>query len=127
MRWRARWEALLLVLLLSLPSGVVAKTALVHYAYTGHGDQYRQFIDLAKANFEKANTNIEIEIVEGADYTKALTMALGGVAPDVLDMSTNLAFSSVSRGYGRRTRSPYAVFALPSLPPKLSHPQRYDS
>lgn len=98
MRWRARWEALLLVLLLSLPSGVVAKTTLVHYAYTGHGDQYRQFIDLAKANFEKANTNIEIEIVEGADYTKALTMALGGVAPDVLDMSTNLAFSYYASG-----------------------------
>ena len=55
----------------------MAKTKLVHYAYTGHGEQYRQFIDHAKAIFERANANIEIEVVEGNDYTKALTMALG--------------------------------------------------
>ncbi|NLN18499.1 MAG: sugar ABC transporter substrate-binding protein [Firmicutes bacterium] len=92
--WRARSEVLILVLLLLLISpAAMAKTKLVHYAYTGHGEQYRQFIDHAKAIFERANANIEIEVVEGNDYTKALTMALGGVAADVLDMSTNLAFS----------------------------------
>ncbi|MGI6083708.1 MAG: ABC transporter substrate-binding protein [Limnochordia bacterium] len=99
MSWRSRPQVVVLVLLLLLLSpAAISKTKLVHYAYTGHGEQYRQFIDHAKANFERANPNTEIEVVEGNDYTKALTMALGGVAPDVLDMSTNLAFSHYASG-----------------------------
>lgn len=86
------------VAFLLVSSLATAKTTLVHYAYTGHGQAYREFIEAAKLDFQKANPDIAIDVVEGNDYTKALTMAIGGVGPDVLDMSTNLAFSYFDSG-----------------------------
>jgi multiple sugar transport system substrate-binding protein len=85
-------------MVLTTGNGLAAKAKIVHSAHPDHGTAYRQFVEDAKVDFEKRNPDIEIEVIPGTSFDKALTMAAAGVAPDIYDGSTNTAYSYYSAG-----------------------------
>ncbi len=103
-----------LVLLSLFTMTALAKTTITHFAYSGHGDAYYEFVQNAKATFEAENPDIEINITRGTNYDQATTMVAGGVGPDIFDLSTNVA-----PGY-------FAAGILKDLTPYLERDQEFD-
>lgn len=79
------------VLISLFSAASLAKTTITHFAYSGHGEAYYEFVQNAKALFEAENPDIEINITRGSNYDQATTMVAGGVGPDIFDFSTNVA------------------------------------
>ncbi|HEX6971548.1 MAG TPA: sugar ABC transporter substrate-binding protein [Limnochordia bacterium] len=92
----ARWLWMLVATGLwavSVPGGA-APVTLLHYNYTGHGDQHAAFVKARAEVFMQRHPDIRIEIVSnaGGDYWEKLaTMQAGGISPDVLELYPSMA------------------------------------
>jgi len=91
----------LCTLVLSIPALAVT---LVHYNYTGHGDDHARFVAARAEAFMRDHPDIQIEIISnaGSDYwEKLLTMEAGGVPPDVLELYPAMAPPFIEGGVVR--------------------------
>ena len=82
---------LAVALIVSLPCLGAAPVKITHLSSASHSESWQDFLREMKAPFEQENPGIEIEIITDAKPDeKFLVMAAGGIAPDVLDLVTQV-------------------------------------
>jgi multiple sugar transport system substrate-binding protein len=82
---------LAVALLVSLPCLGAASVKITHLSSASHSESWQDFLREMKVPFEQENPGIEIEILtEAKPDEKFLVMAAGGIAPDVLDLVTQV-------------------------------------
>ena len=82
---------LAVALIVSLPCLGAAPVKITHLSSASHSESWQDFLCEMKAPFEQENPGIEIEIITDAKPDeKFLVMAAGGIAPDVLDLVTQV-------------------------------------
>lgn len=106
-RSRRAWMALAAISAATLLAAVGSASAeekivIRHLGYVWHGEPWQQYMEARIAEFEKLHPNVKIDrIVTDKMEEKFTTMAAGGVAPDVAEMT-------LSQGGGM---APTGVFA----------------
>lgn len=88
------------IIILSGVTFAAGKVTITHLTYLGHGEAWTKFVNQRAQEFMKKYPDITVRVQpESNPATKFTVMAAAGIAPDVTDMHSIMAFPFVADGY----------------------------